>query len=155
MILAQHSNLIQIRSMFRNQCTGCIPMQERQSADCFAAPITNCTNKYGEAFVLSKQTVQIIIPTVVLIARKNIVAQCDVERIFFGRKFGEFHQILYYCLQSSFSRHMGPGLIMIPTVQRNLIAGNTRLVELTEQLFIQQITIGGHIGSILEAALFL
>lgn len=47
--------------------------------DAFTTPVTNSTNKYGEAFVMPKQTVQIIIPTVVLIVGQNIVAQRDMK----------------------------------------------------------------------------
>ena len=51
--------------------------------DAFTTPVTNSTNKYGEAFVMPKQTVQIIIPTVVLIVGQNIVAQRDMKGIVF------------------------------------------------------------------------
>ena len=44
---------------------------------------------------------------------------------------------------------------MVPTIKCNLVAGNSCLTKLTEQLFVQQITIGGHLGSILKAMLFL
>ena len=44
---------------------------------------------------------------------------------------------------------------MVPTIKCNLVAGNSCLTKLTEQLFVQQITIGGHIGSIVKAILFL
>ena len=49
--------------------------------DAFTTPVTNSTNKYGEAFVMPNQTVQIIIPTVVLIVGQNIVAQRDMKGI--------------------------------------------------------------------------
>lgn len=52
--------------------------------DAFTTPVTNSTNKYGEAFVMPKQTVQIIIPTVVLIVGQNIVAQRDMKGILAG-----------------------------------------------------------------------
>lgn len=76
--------------------------------DAFTTPVTNSTNKYGEAFVMPKQTVQIIIPTVVLIVGQNIVAQRDMKGILCRRQLGKRGQIVNDGLQGSFAGYMGP-----------------------------------------------
>ena len=60
--------------MLRNQHLLSILVKGWQIVGAFAAPVTNCTNKYIEAFILSKQTVKVIVPTVVLIAGQKITA---------------------------------------------------------------------------------
>lgn len=82
--------------------------------DAFTTPVTNSTNKYGEAFVMPKQTVQIIIPTVVLIVGQNIVAQRDMKGILCRRQLGKRGQIVNDGLQGSFAGYMGPSLVVIP-----------------------------------------
>lgn len=98
--------------------------------DAFTTPVTNSTNKYGEAFVMPKQTVQIIIPTVVLIVGQNIVAQRDMKGILCRRQLGKRGQIVNDGLQGSLAGYMGPSLVVIPTINCNLIAGDPCLIEL-------------------------
>lgn len=97
--------------------------------DAFTTPVTNSTNKYGEAFVMPKQTVQIIIPTVVLIVGQNIVAQRDMKGILCRRQLGKRGQIVNDGLQGSFAGYMGPSLVVIPTINCNLIAGDPCLID--------------------------
>ena len=78
-----------------------------------------------------------------------------MEGVLFRGQLGKSDQIVNDGPQGSFARYMGPSLVMVPTIKCNLVAGNSCLTKLTEQLFVQQITIGGHIGSIVKAILFL
>lgn len=77
-----------------------------------------------------------------------------MEGVLFRGQLGKSDQIVNDGPQGSFARYMGPSLVMVPTIKCNLVAGNSCLTKLTEQLFVQQITIGGHLGSILKAMLF-
>lgn len=74
-----------------------------------------------------------------------------MEGVLFRGQLGKSDQIVNDGPQGSFARYMGPSLVMVPTIKCNLVAGNSCLTKLTEQLFVQQITIGGHLGSILKA----
>ena len=97
--------------------------------DAFTTPVTNSTNKYGEAFVMPKQTVQIIIPTVVLIVGQNIVAQRDMKGILAGGNLEREARLLMMVCRVPLPDTWG-SLVVIPTINCNLIAGDPCLIEL-------------------------
>ena len=126
-----------------------------QFLHCLPSPVAHRSDHCKKTTVFAKKLVQVVVPGKICVAVQDVPAQDNVEGILLLGQSRKLGKIAHDGLQRPDPEDMGPGLVVVPAVQGDLVVGDPRGVILAEVLRVQKIPISGHAGGKLKAMLFL